>query len=138
VDDLLAAPVGVALLDRLELAARGSFRPFDALQYSDRLAVAAACEQVRTMPVGSLLTAALDAASDLAGPWSPVAVDSLTWAYHLAGARRSLAEVVWSRFAALLGGPLERDAQEHWIDEPDPSPAARTGVRGLRARLRQR
>lgn len=120
VDALLAAPIGVALLDRLELAARGAFRPFDALPDSDPVAVAAACDQVRTMPVGSLLAEALDAASFLAGPWSPGAVDSLTLAYQLAGARRPLAEAVWSRFAARLAGPLGRDAQEHWIDEPDP------------------
>lgn len=121
VDTLLAAPTGVALLDRLELAARGSFRPFDALQDSDPVAVAAACDQVRTVPVGALLAEALDAASFLAGPWSSGAVDSLSWAYQLAGARRSLAEAVCSRFAARLSGPLDRDAQEHWIDEPDRS-----------------
>lgn len=121
VDALLAAPIGVALLDRLELAARGEFRPFDALQDSDPVAVAEACDRVRAMPVGALLAEALDAASFLAGPWSSGAVDSLAWAYQLAGPRRSLAEAVWSRFAARLAGPLDRDAQEHWVDEPDRS-----------------
>lgn len=120
VDAALAAPIGVALLDRLELAARGAFRPFDALQDSDPVAVAAACDQVHTMPVGSLLAETLDAAS-LAGPWSSGAVDSLTWAYRLAGVREPLAEAVWTRFGGRLAGPLDRDAQEHWIDERDPS-----------------
>lgn len=120
-DSLLAAPIGVALLDRLELAARGVFRPFFALQDSDPVAVAAACDQVRAMPVGSLLAKTLDAASVLAGPWSSGAVGSLTWAYQLADARRSLAEEVWSHFAARLAQPVDRDAQEHWLDEVDPS-----------------
>jgi hypothetical protein len=111
----------VALLDRLEVAAREVFRPFDALDDSDPVAVGTACDRVRNMPVGDLLAATLDAADSLAGPWSSGAVDSLTRAYQLAGARRALAEVVWFRFASGLGGPADPDAQEHWLDEPDPS-----------------
>lgn len=43
-------PIGVAALDRLELAARKVFRPFDALHDSDPVAVGAAAERVGSMP----------------------------------------------------------------------------------------
>jgi hypothetical protein len=121
VDDLLTAPIGVAVLDRLESAARKVFRPFDALRNSDPVAVGAAAERVGSMPFDAFLAVVLDAASSLAGPWSPGAVDSLTWAYRLAPARRRLAEAVWTRFADRLGGPFNRDGQEYWLEEPDPA-----------------
>lgn len=60
----------MALLDRLELTARGAFRLFDALHDSDPVAVAAACDQVRTTTVGSLLAEAVWSrfSARLAGP----------------------------------------------------------------------
>ncbi len=121
VDDLLAAPVGVALLDRLELAERGMFRPFHSLQDSDPAAVEAAAERVTSNSLGDLLGMAMGAAYHLAGPWSSGAVDSLTWAYRLAPARRQLAESVWRRFAPDLCKPGDTAAQEYWVDDPVPS-----------------
>lgn len=121
VDDLLTAPIGVAALDRLELAARKVFRPFDALHDSDPVAVGAAAELVGSMPFDDFLAVVLGAASSLAGPWNSGPVDSLTWAYRLAPARRRLAEAVWTHFAARLAGPGDQDAQEYWLEEPDPA-----------------
>lgn len=118
VDEILAAPVGVALLDRLELAERGMFCPFDALTDSDPEPVERAVATVGTKPVGQLLHTALDAADRLAGPWSGGAPDSLALAYELAPARRSLAEALWKRFGESLAGPM--DVQEHWLSRREP------------------
>jgi hypothetical protein len=118
-DDLLEAPVGVALLDRLEMSERPLFRPFDALSDSDPAAVARAIAALETMPLGQLLHLALDAASSLAGPWTAGAPDSLAAAYALAPARRGLADALWQRFGALLVGSGELAGQEHWLTPPE-------------------
>ena len=118
VDDILAAPVGVALLDRLELAERGMFCPFDALTDSDSEWVERAVATVGTMAVEQLLHTALDAADQLAGPWTGGAPDSLALAYELASARRPLAEALWQRFRESLTGPM--DVQEHWLGGREP------------------
>lgn len=126
VDDLLAAPVGVALLDRLELAARGLFCPFDALTDSDPEAVGRAVVAVGTMPVETLLHVTLDAADRLAGPWTGGAPESLALAYELAPARRPIAEAVWQRFCEPLTGPM--DTQEHWLSGRESQMAVEPGL----------
>lgn len=123
VDDVLAAPVGVALLDRLEHAQRPLFRPFDALPDSDPAAVERAIIDVGTMSVGYLLALALDAADSLAGPWTGGASGSLSVAYQLAATRRSLADALWQRFGHVFVGPLQPDSQEYWIGPPPPEVA---------------
>ena len=126
VDDLLAAPVGVALLDRLEIAARGLFCPFDALTDIDPEAVGRAVMAVGTMAFEELLHMALDAADSLAGPWTGGAPDSLALAYELTPARRPLAEAVWQRFGERLTGPM--GAQEHWISRREPQMTVEPGL----------
>jgi len=125
VDDLLAAPVGVALLDRLELAERGVFLPFDALTDSDPEAVERAVVSVRTMAVEQLLNVALGAADCLAGPWTGGAPDSLALAYGLAPARRPLAEALWLRFGESLAEPM--GAQEYWLSRREPGMTVQPG-----------
>lgn len=72
IEDLLAAPIGVALLDRLEAKNRHeSFRPFDAFPDSKPNAVRDAVQQVESISLGALLSLALEAAEYLAGPWNP-------------------------------------------------------------------
>ncbi|MGC1195005.1 MAG: hypothetical protein WA976_09510 [Candidatus Dormiibacterota bacterium] len=112
-DDLLAAPVGVALLDRLELAQRGLTRS-QVLADSDPAAVERAAEKVEVMPIGKLLHLALGAAASLAGPWNGDAPDSLALAYQFAEPRRPLAAAVWRRFGDALLGPVRPDSQEYW------------------------
>lgn len=128
VDDILAAPVGVALLDRLELAERGVFSPFDALTDSDPGSVGRAVETVRTMAVAQLVHTALDAADRLAGPWVGGAPDNLALAYELASARRPIAEALWERLRESLTGPMDARAQEHWLSRREPE---RTVARGF-------
>ncbi|HVC23359.1 MAG TPA: hypothetical protein VNH82_08060 [Candidatus Dormibacteraeota bacterium] len=118
-DDLLAAPVGVALLDRLESAQRGMTHS-GVLADSDPAAVEGATEKVELMPIGQLLHLALNAAASLAGPWNGDAPDSLALAYQLCEPRRPLAEAVWRRVAGALLGPVRADAQEHWRCELHP------------------
>ena len=127
VEDLLAAPVGVALLDRIEARNRHeSFRPFEAFSDSDPIAVQASVHQVGMMSLGELLSLALDAADDIAGPWSGGAPDSLAHAYTLAPARVTIAEALWERFADDLLMPMGPALQQYWLSdtegaEPDPA-----------------
>ncbi len=125
VDDLLAAPVGVALLDRLEAAERGLFPSFDALSDSDPEAVGRAALAARALPVEQLLHVVLEAADSLAGPWTGGAPDSLALAYEFAPARRPIAEAVWQRFGELLAGPM--GSQEYWLSRRDPGMTVEPG-----------
>jgi hypothetical protein len=107
-EDLLAAPVGVALLDRLEAQVRTEeFRPFDAFPDSKPETVGEAARRVESMALGELLSHVLDAAQRIAGPWSGGAPTSLALSYTLAPARVEIAEAVWRRFSDDLIGPLE-------------------------------
>ena len=126
VDDLLAAPVGVALLDRLEAAERGLFPSFDALSDSDPEAVGRAALAARTIPVEQLLHAVLEAADSLAGPWTGGAPDSLALAYEFAPARRPIAEAVCQRFGEPLAGAIG-GSQEYWLSRRDPGTTVEPG-----------
>ncbi|SRR5579875_144977 len=94
------------------------FCPFDALTDSDPESVGRAVATVGTMAVEQLLHTALDAADQLAGPWTGGAPDSLALAYELAPARRPLAEALCRRFCEALAGPT--DTQEHWLGGRQP------------------
>jgi hypothetical protein len=120
VDDLLAAPIGVALLDRLEESQRTTFLPFTALGDSDPSAVQRSIRTVETVPIGQFLHSVLDAASSLAGPWTQGAAESLSLAYQNRAGRRPLAEAVWQRFANQLLEPFDPSSQELWIDLAQP------------------
>jgi hypothetical protein len=119
IEDLLAAPVGVALLDRLEAKNRQEFRPFEALRDSQPAAVHEAAEEVEQMSSGQLLSIALDASQYIAGPWSGGAPDSLALAYTMAQARAAIAEALWERFADDLIRPLEPALQQCWISDTE-------------------
>lgn len=128
VDDLVAAPIGVGLLDRLELAERGLFRPYQALGDCEPSAVERAAESVEAMSIETLLHLALDAADSLAGPWNSRAPGSLARAYELAPERRALAEAISRRFADVLVGPSPVECQEHWLGEPHPAVPIQPGL----------
>jgi hypothetical protein len=110
----------VALLDRIEVAHREVFLPFDALSDSDPDAVQVGVQQVDQMTFGEMLELALDAAGSLAGPWSPGAPNSLASAYGLASARRPIAEAICSRFGPKLAEPMAMGSQQcWWSDHPN-------------------
>jgi len=120
VDDLLAAPVGVALLDRIEEEHREEFLPFGALPDSDPSAVRLGVRLVEEMTFGALLAYALEAAQYIAGPWTGGVPDSLALAYELASARRPIAEAICRRFGAQFAEPAVLESQQCWLSEyPD-------------------
>ena len=120
IEDLLAAPIGVALLDRLEASNRPeSFHPFDALPDSKLGAVRGAAKQVELMSPGELLALALTAAYSIAGPWSPGAPHSLALAYTLAPTREIIAEALWDRFEDELVAPFDPLSQQCWLSDPE-------------------
>jgi hypothetical protein len=114
VGDLLAAPIGVTLLDRIELEGRMDFLPFDALSDHDPSAIQIGVQLVDETTVGALLDLTLDAANHLAGPWSPGAPSSLASAYKLASARRPIAEAICRRFGSQLAERPDMASQECW------------------------
>ncbi len=118
-DDLLAAPVGVALLDRLELAQRELTRS-EVLADSDPASVEGAAEMVEFMPIGTLLRLAIDDDASLAGPWNSGAADWLAQAYQLSETRRPLAEAIWRRLGDALLSSIRLDSQEYWRCELHP------------------
>ena len=120
IEDLLASPVGVSLLDRLEAEHRPeSFLPFEAFPDSNPSAVLQAAERAALMPLGELLLLALDAAYQIAGPWNPSAPESLALAYRLAPSRMAIAVAVWDRLARSLIRPFDPTLQECWISQAD-------------------
>jgi hypothetical protein len=116
--ELLAAPVGVALLDRIEYAQRSDeWLPFAALGDSDPASVETGVRAVRGMTWAELLVAALDGAENIAGPWHPGAAGSLAVAYGLAQCRRPIAETICEHFRAELDAPIDLSGQECWLSD---------------------
>ena len=113
VDDLLSAPIGVALLDRIEYAQRSVVSPFRALADTDSAAVRGGVRSVETMSWGELLAVAFAGADFLAGPWQPGAATSLALAYELAGSRRPIAEMICERFGFELAAAVDLTHQEY-------------------------
>jgi len=102
---LLDAPVGVALLARLD---------------PDGIGAAA----VDGLSFGQLLHVALDAAWSLAGPWTPGAPAALAEAWRSAADRRAVASAVAARFGEELLAPIDPARQEWWTTASATAPAA--------------
>jgi hypothetical protein len=66
---------------------------------------------------GELLRLALDAAHDIAGPWTGGAPGSLARAYQLASVRRPIAEAICQRFGSQFGAPVDLRLQEVWLSD---------------------
>lgn len=111
---LLVAPAGVALLQHLEAIERSNRRPFSELTDSDPSAVEAAEIAVATSSLENLLTRAVEAADQIAGPWNPMALTSLPSAYRFAPQRAGIARAIADRFTSTLATGIERSAQQWW------------------------
>jgi len=116
---LLAAPVGVALLQYLEATERSNPWPFPELTDSEPAAVAAAEVAVATSSLSDLLENAVEAADQIAGPWNPTALTSLPNAYRFAPQRAGIARAIADRFTSTLATGIERSAQEWWNTSND-------------------
>ena len=111
---LLEAPVGVALLAKLEGAHRRDGVWLGGPKGAHPETVLSAVEAVAGLSVGSLIAVALEAALDIAGPWMPNAPEELAEAYRCAEARAPIAEAVAARFGPALHEAVDRAAQEWW------------------------
>ena len=112
---LLDAPVGVAtiaVLEERERTGQSSMR--EALDRADPRAVDRAVAAVKSMTFGDFLAVVLDAAHDVAGPWTPNAPEDLAQAYRSHRTRRPIAEAITARFATQLRAPLDYYRQEWW------------------------
>lgn len=117
-DDLMAAPVGVALLARMEREHRlGDEDPlWEVPHSSDPDSISRAVDSIATMSLGTLLLLALESAS-LVGQWSSGATGSVLWAYRLAPERRRIANAISEHFGELLHHPADLERQEWWHGE---------------------
>ena len=115
VEELLAAPVGVAVLARLEADHRPDLAWYEAPVDSDHGAVQRAAAWVRAKGFGELMARTLYVAESLAGPWVPGAPVSLARCFRLAGERRPIAEAIVSEHLELLDAPCDAEAQQWWL-----------------------
>jgi hypothetical protein len=114
VDALLEAPAGVSLLACAEGAQREWVPPWDSPRDSDPEAVQRAVEAVSVMPFGEILSWAVSAAENLAGPWSGSSLEELPWCYRLASERRSIAVAISERFGQRLHESADHEGQQWW------------------------
>lgn len=113
VDAILASPLGVTLLARLETRARypeGRGLVLDTAPES----VVAAAEAVRDMSFGELVELAVLTGELDVGPWIPDAAQTAAAAYRHAEERVPIAQALNDRFVTELHEPIERHAQQWW------------------------
>ncbi|HEV2068564.1 MAG TPA: hypothetical protein VGR26_02080 [Acidimicrobiales bacterium] len=119
VDALLASPVGVTLLARLETRAvrpEGRHLILDSTPDS----VAAAVEAFERMSFAELVEIAVLAGVLDVGPWIPDAADTAAAGYRHAHARAPIAEALDDHFATALHEPIARQGQQWWTTENVP------------------
>ena len=114
VDALLDAPVGVALLARVERWTRGDVHAWPWPPDSDPALVADAADAVRRWTFGQLVALAVETSYIDVGPWIPTAPEFAAAAYRFAAVRRPIAVAIDETFATELHAPFEPDAQEWW------------------------
>lgn len=110
VDEILAAPVGVALLGRLEARHLANALQWEVPHETHPVSVAAAVADVGAMSIGVLLSIAVEAGYRSAGPWSGSANVELLRAYRDASERAPIAEAVAERFREIT----DIGEQEWW------------------------
>jgi hypothetical protein len=114
IDEVLAAPVGVSLLEALEASCRTDVRWFEVIETSDPDAVDRAADFVTSMSFGELVRDMVAGAERIGGPWIANAPRRLVRAYMLAPARAPIAAAVAARLAPTLRSDLDRGPQQWW------------------------
>lgn len=122
---LLAAPLGVATLARLEWRAVDGEMAGSEAPASTPRGVDAAVSLVGSMTFGELIELVLWAETTDVGPWIGDASRCAASAYRDAEARRPIAEAVAERFGDQMDPSLDRSAQQFWTTAIDPSRAKR-------------
>jgi hypothetical protein len=119
-DDVVSAPLGAALVDRLEYAARRRrdpewFEPFTALPDSRDDDVAAAADWVGEAGGSDVLSCVLEA-GDLVGPWHGSGHQNVARALALAPGRLAIATALLERADGLLAPAAMATEQWWWTD----------------------
>ena len=117
VEDLMVAPVGLALLARLEGAQRDDCSWWDVPLDSSPAAVEHAVSALATMAWGELIALAAQTGARDVGPWSGDSLMNLPRLYENALARRPLAEALVAHFGERLRQDIDRPRQEWWCDK---------------------
>ncbi len=117
VEDLLAAPVGVALLGRLEGAHRDDVPWFACPSTCDREAVHRAAASIADLSYDELLVHVLFGAEWFVGPWSGEALRNLPYLYEQATLRRPIADAIADRFEHQLHDLGNLGDQQWWHEE---------------------
>lgn len=114
VEAVLEAPLGVALLARLESRARfpDGWAPLGDTSVDG---VNAAVALVETMEFGELIELATYSAVIDVGPWISEAPGHAALAYRDAEGRAPIAVAIEARFGHSLHRPLDFDAQQWWV-----------------------
>jgi hypothetical protein len=117
VDAIVRAPLGVALLARLESKlGRDDEQDYD----PNRCEVAAierAAELVGSIGLGEFIAMTVLAAVIDVGPWIGDAADTAAACYRHAEARSSIAQAIEDRFGVAFHAPIDRSAQQWWMSE---------------------
>lgn len=119
VEAMLRAPLGVALLARLEASVRNPEGYGLMMQAEDPVpeAVAATVEAVGAVSFGDLVRLIVVTGYLDVGPWMSTAPTVAAHAFRHAEARAPIAEAVAARFGAKLHEPVDRGRQQWWTDE---------------------
>ncbi len=122
--ELLATPIGVALLARLEAEVRDDVSWFAAPADVDPAAGERAVALVGALSFGQLLALALSAANAI-GPWTTDWLDDLAVSFETASARAPIAAALEARVLSEGEHDVDLDRQEWWCTEPPRWLAAR-------------
>lgn len=134
IDEVVAAPAGVSLLEALEASCRRDVAWFESIERSDPDAVDRAADFVMLMSFGELVRHLVAGAERIGGPWIGNAPRRLARAYLLAPAREPIAAAVAARFAPTLRSALDRGSQQWWntaIRRADDWPGLASATRGV-------
>ncbi len=114
-DALCAAPIGAALLERLEWEQHPK-KPWEQPELPNDTYIAQAANHVSAMSLGELLDAAFSAGSDV-GPWVQLGDANAFDAYQHVEQRRPIADAIDEVFGDQLNAPIDLDAQEWWVGD---------------------
>ena len=134
IDEVLAAPAGVSLLEALEASCRTDVAWFESIERSDPDAVERAADFVTLMSFGELVRHLVAGSERIGGPWIGNAPRRLARAYLLAPAREPIAAAVAARFAPTLRLDLDRGSQQWWntaVRRADDWPALSSASRSV-------
>lgn len=128
VEALIEAPMGVAVLDKIESQTWPRSRRRDTA--SDAEAVDLAVDWIEGASFGAFLALAVWAGYYDVSPWNPYAPEDLAAYYRLAETRRPIAAAIAQRFGDVLHAPMDAEDQEWWTTDNWPRITGRPMIGG--------